>query len=147
MNQNRITKVAAGAACIVSIGMGALFSAGAAHADGAKRPLCIFVAASGTAKDDISQLKCVQNDNVGFAFWLYGGTSLDFYGTPIAGYADSTTTGDKWYYDPAVVSFSDIKKELQREYGYTNVTYGGHESGITGDAINANYDRPSKSKH
>lgn len=143
----------AGIGCVVMLSAAGLAAATGAHAAPPKA-LCIYGTVSG-ASGDVSALKCKRPDGSGAepASW-----SL----TDLLVSADSewiaTRTGERptaeggwddvWAFDPAMVGFSDFKKELMRTWGYTNVYI--ETSGVDGgdpSYLVANYDPPSKKKH
>lgn len=148
MKLNRFSHLAAGAACLVSIGLGATISAGAAHAAPTK-PLCKYEVGTGTAADDISRLKCTNPDGTfSRAIWVAAASELTLGSADVA-VMDSPSTRpgdwDAWYFDPRLVSFEDLKKELSRTWGYTQVFLDYAPSDDRG-YVSANWDLPSKKK-
>lgn len=135
------------------LGLGAIGVLGqtSAHADPAKKPLCVFVATPGTS-GDISKIKCM-NPNAGGADGMQSAswTGLSLVtpdGSSTIGYYTAGENGkDYWAYDPSLVNFGDFKKELSRDWGYTTVVLTGDTDNTGQPEIEAGFGKPSKTKH
>lgn len=102
------------------------------------------------ASDDISKIKCQLRDGTAsMATWDQNATGLvTGLGDVIASMVPATRAGDwdGWFFNPQFVSFTDLKKELMREWGYTQVYFDGTDSPDRAN-VSANWDVPSKKKN
>ena len=144
----------AGIGCAVALGTAGLAAATGAHAAPPK-VLCIFGTVSG-ASGEISALKCKRPDNTGSltpAVWSESDQLDAGNGDWIGSRSGERPTADGgwddvWSFDPTMVGFGDLKKELMRVWGYTTVYV--ETSGVDGSDpsyLVANYDAPSKKKN
>jgi len=147
-----IRSTAAGLGAVLALGTIGFAAAGSAHADGSKKPLCVYVPTPGAA-GDISKIKCVDPNKGGAdgtmqaATWT-GLSLVTADGSSTIGYYTSAEGGkDYWAFDPSLVAFGDFKKELARDWGYSSVTLTGDTDNTGQPEVAASYDRPSKTKH
>lgn len=137
--------------------------AGSSASANPSRPVCTYVAGSGNAAGEVSNIKCARQapDSAGLmtnAVWD-GGVELNdrASGASVAWLVDNTgthtdsdgTIGPMWTFtfDPGLVSFVDFKRELQSQFGFNSVYLDQASAGTPWDEVVAYYTGMSRAKH
>lgn len=148
-----IRSFVAAAAGLVCVAAASGLTAAAAHAT--PKVMCVYATENG-ASGDVSALKCKNPEDgmrLARAEWASAFSLTTVTGESIAQIADDPTAPDGiselWQVNPSLVSFADIKRELMRYEGYTNVFYVSTGCSCDGSVmyVAGNFETPSKAKH